>query len=150
MAFLNNSAALTITANLVIQIVVLFLLALGYLLKRKLQFRHHGFIMSTALILHLIMAIYVMIPSFVLAIISEYIIPNPLSEVSVIGLIHAVLGSVALSFGLWIVISWRFKVSIQSCIARKKYMKKTLAVWVASLIFGIILYSILIGLLLQG
>ena len=150
MAFLDNSVALIITANLVIQIVALFLLALGYVLKRKVQFRRHGLVMSAALILHLIMAVYVMVPSFVLAIIKEYIIPDPFSEVSVIGLIHGVLGSIALSFGLWIVVSWHFRMNIQSCIARKKYMKKTLAIWITSLIFGIILYSILIGPVLSG
>ena len=150
MAFLNNSVALTITANLVIQIVVLFLIALGYILKRKLQFRRHGLVMSTGLILHLIMTLYVMVPSFVLALIKEYIIPDPFSAVSVIGLVHAVLGSITISFGLWIVLSWRFRNDIQSCIARKKYMKKTLAIWVVSLSFGILLYSILIGPVLKG
>jgi|WetSurMetagenome_2_1015567.scaffolds.fasta_scaffold36404_3 hypothetical protein len=150
MVFLDNSVALTITANLVIQIVVLFLLAYGYNLKRNLKFRQHGIVMSTALILHLIMAAYVMIPSFVLAVIKEYIIPAPLATTSIVALIHVVLGSIALSFGVWIVASWRFRQNIQGCFNRKKYMLKTLAVWVASLVFGIILYAMFIGPVLKG
>jgi hypothetical protein len=150
MAFLNNSVALIITANLVIQIAVLFLLAYGYDLKRKLKFRHHGIVMSTALILHLIMAAYVMIPSFVFAVIKEYIIPAPLTATSVVAMIHAILGSIALSFGIWLVASWRFSKNFQGCFSRKKYMLKTLTVWVASLIFGILLYLLFIGSVLKG
>jgi hypothetical protein len=144
MSFLNNSVALTITANLIIQIVVLFLLAYGYNLKSKLKFRQHGIVMSTALILHLIMAAYVMIPSLVLAVIKEYIIPTPLALTSIVALIHVVLGSIALSFGIWLVASWRFRKNIQGCLNKKKYMLKTLTVWIASLVFGIIFYAILI------
>lgn len=150
MAFLNNSVALIITANLVIQIAVLFLLAYGYNLKRKLKFRDHGIVMSTALILHLIMAAYVMIPSLVFAVIKEYIIPAPLAVTSIVAIIHAILGSIALSFGIWLVASWRFRRDFQGCFSRKKYMLKDLAVWVASLIFGIILYSLFIGSVLKG
>jgi hypothetical protein len=150
MSFLNNSVALTITANLIIQIVVLFLLAYGYNLKSKLKFREHGIVMSTALILHLIMAAYVMIPSLVLAVIKEYIIPTPLALTSIVALIHVILGSIALSFGIWLVASWRFRKNIQGCINKKKYMLKTLTVWIASLVFGIIFYAILIGPVLKG
>lgn len=150
MAFLNNSVALIITANLVIQIAVLFLLAYGYNLKRKLKFRYHGIVMSTALILHLIMAAYVMIPSLVFAVIKEYIIPAPLAVTSIVAIIHAILGSIALAFGIWLVASWRFRRDFQGCFSRKKYMLKALAVWVASLIFGIILYSLFIGSVLKG
>jgi hypothetical protein len=150
MSFLNNSVALTITANLIVQIVVLFLLAYGYNLKSKLKFREHGIVMSTALILHLIMAAYVMIPSLVLAVIKEYIIPTPLALTSIVALIHVILGSIALSFGIWLVASWRFRKNIQGCINKKKYMLKTLTVWIASLVFGIIFYAILIGPVLKG
>ncbi len=150
MAFLNNSVGLIITANLVIQIVVLFLLTYGYVLKRKLRFRHHGIVMSTALILHLIMVVFIMIPSFVFAVIPEYIVPTPLTATSVVALIHGILGSVALLLGTWIVASWWFRKNIQGCISRKKIMLKILTVWVFSLVIGIILYAIFIGPVLNG
>ena len=150
MALLNNPVALIITANLVVQITVLFLLAYGYLLKRKLKFRQHGLTMSTALVLHLIMAVFIMIPSFVFAVIREYIIPAPLALTSVVALIHGILGSAALSLGVFIVGSWRFRKNFQGCFERKKYMLKTLIVWVAALVFGIVLYAIFIGPILKG
>ncbi|MGE5533725.1 MAG: hypothetical protein ACM3UL_02085 [Ignavibacteria bacterium] len=150
MALLNNSFAIIITSNLVIQIVVLILLGYGYILKKNLKFRQHGIVMSISLILHFIMAMIVMIPSFVLAVIREYIIPYPSGTPSIVSLIHVVLGSIALTFGVWIVGSWRFSKNFQGCFNRKKYMKKTLVVWCASLVFGIVLYGIFIGPVLRG
>jgi hypothetical protein len=150
MALLSNPVALTITTSLVVQIIVLFLLVYGYWLKRKLKFRQHGITMAAALILHLTMVLYIMIPSFVLAVIPEYIVPNPLSIVSVAGVLHGIIGTIALSFGIWFVASWRFRKNLQGCFGKKKIMSKTLAVWVTSLAFGIILYAIFIGPLLTS
>ena len=150
MALLDNPVALIITTSLVIQIIVLFLLTYGYFLKRKLKFRKHGIIMALAVILHLAIVFYVMIPSFVFAVIPNYVVPTPLAWVSLVGLIHGILGSLALALGVWIVASWRFRRNIQGCINRKKIMLNTLAVWVVSLVLGIILYAIFIGPLLMG
>ena len=149
MALLNNPVALIITANLTIQIVILFLLVYGYFLKRKLKFRQHGITMSTALILHLSTVFYIMIPSFIWAVIPEYIVPTPLAIASVVGIIHGILGATTLMLGVFIVASWRFSKNIQGCIKRKKYMLKTLTVWIATLIFGIALYAIFLGPLLK-
>jgi uncharacterized membrane protein YozB (DUF420 family) len=150
MALLNNPVALTITASLIIQIIVLFLLVYGYFLKRKLKFRQHGITMTTAFILHLSMVFYVMIPSFVWAVVPEYIVPTPLAIQSILGIIHGILGIIALLLGAYLVGSWRLSKNIQGCINRKKFMLKTLTVWIATLVFGIILYSIFIGPILNA
>lgn len=128
MALLNNPVALIITTSLTIQIIVLFLLMYGYLLKRKLKFRQHGITMAAAVVLHLTMVFYIMIPSFVLAVIPDYIVPAPLEIVSVVGLIHGILGTITLSMGVWIVASWRFRKNLNGCFNRKKTMLKTLTV----------------------
>jgi hypothetical protein len=150
MAFFDNPVALTITASLVIQIIVLFLLIYGYFLKRKLKFRQHGITMTVAFVLHLSMVFFIMIPSFVFAVVPEYIVPVPLAIESVVGLIHGILGTITILLGVWLVVSWRFSKNIQGCISRKKYMLKTLTVWVATLVFGITLYAIFIGPVLMG
>lgn len=150
MALLNNPVALIITTSLTIQIIVLFLLMYGYLLKRKLKFRQHGITMAAAVVLHLTMVFYIMIPSFVLAVIPDYIVPAPLEIVSVVGLIHGILGTITLSMGVWIVASWRFRKNLNGCFNRKKTMLKTLTVWVATLVFGITLYAIFIGPILMS
>jgi uncharacterized membrane protein YozB (DUF420 family) len=148
--FLNNQVAIIITASLIIQIIVLFLLIYGYMLKRKLKFRQHGIIMATAVVLHFSMVLYLMIPSLVYAVIPEYIVPFPLQMVSLVTFIHVTLGTTSISLGVWIVASWRFRKNIQGCIRRKKFMLKTLAVWIASLVFGITLYALFIGPLFKG
>lgn len=148
MALLNNPVALIITASFLIQIIVLILLVYGYWLKKKMKFRQHGIVMALATVLHLTMVLYVMIPSFVLAVIPDYVIPAPLAITSVVGLIHGILGTTALSFGVWFVGSWGFRKNIKGCINKKKLMCKTLIVWIISLVFGIVLYAIFIGPLL--
>jgi hypothetical protein len=150
MSLLNNPVALIITASITIQFIVLILLIYGYHLKKKLQFRQHGIVMSSAVILHLSVIFSIMIPSLVLAVIQEYIIPDPLQIISVVTVIHGTLGSITASLGVWIVTSWRFKKNIQGCIRRKKFMIKTLTVWITTLIFGITLYALFIGPLLKS
>ena len=95
--------------------------------------------MAAAVVLHLTMVFYVMIPSFVLAVIPDYSGSVPLSIVSVVGVIHAILGAMALSLGFWLVGSWRFRRNLQGCINKKKIMLKTIIIWAAALILGIIL-----------
>ncbi|HEX7482686.1 MAG TPA: hypothetical protein VF350_04400 [Candidatus Bathyarchaeia archaeon] len=148
MALLNNPVAIIITISLVIQIIVLLLLVYGYWLKKKMKFRNHGIVMALATVLHLALVLYVMIPSFVEAVIPKYIVLTPLAITSIVGLIHGILGTIALSLGVWFVASWGFRKNIKGCINKKKIMSKTIIVWITSLIFGIMLYAIFIGPLL--
>ena len=151
MALLNNPVALIITASLIIQIIVLFLLIYGYFLKRKLKFRQHGITMATALVLHLSMVFYVMIPSFVLAVIPEYIVPAPLAITS---------SCRSNSWNPWnhSLISWCLASCFMAISAKiskdaskeKNICCKTLTVWIATLIFGITLYAIFIGPVIDG
>ena len=116
MSLLNNPYALIATASLSIQIVVLFLLLYGYLLKRQLRFRQHGIAMFAAVVLHLAMVFAIMIPSFVLSIFPDFIV--------------------------WLVASWRFH-DVKGCFKKKRIMLTTMALWLVSLSFGIALYTIL-------
>ncbi|HSV50230.1 MAG TPA: hypothetical protein VLH35_07925 [Candidatus Acidoferrales bacterium] len=138
------------TASLIIQIVVLILLFLGYSYKRKLKFRQHGLAMATAVVLHLVTILAIMIPSFALAVLPQYIVPQPLMLVSLVGLIHGITGIVAIVLGLYLVAAWGFRVDFTDCFRRKKIMPITLTVWLVALILGIILYAIFYGPLLFG
>jgi hypothetical protein len=145
MSILNDPILLIATASLTIQIIVLFLLAFGYSFKRRLKIRQHGITMAVAVVLHLIMIFTIMIPSFVLAVVPEYIIRAPLDLVSVVGLIHGVVGILAIVFGIWLVGAWHFSKDVKGCYSRKKFMSGTFVVWVTALIFGIVLYAIFHG-----
>ncbi len=141
MALLNNPFALIATTDLTTQIVVLFLLLYGYLLKRQLRFRQHGIAMFVAVVLHLAMMFAIMIPSFVLGIIPGFIVPNVYGVISVVTLIMAVPGALAVSLGIWLVASWRFQ-GLKSCFNKKRIMLPTMVMWLVSLSFGIVLYII--------
>lgn len=141
MALLNNPFALIATTSLTIEIIVLFLLLYGYMLKRKLKFRRHGITMAVAVVLHLIMIFAIMIPSFVLAVFPDFIVPNVSGMISVVSLIHVVAGALAVSLGVWLVASWRFQ-DLKGCFTKKRFMLLTMIVWLVSLFFGIVLYTI--------
>ena len=141
MALLNSPFALIATADLTIQIFVLFLLLYGYLLKRQRRFRLHGTAMFSAVVLHLVMLFLVMIPSFVLGVVPGFIVPNVYGVVSVVTLVMAVTGALAVSLGVWLVASWRFQ-DFKGCLNKKRIMLTTLAMWLVSLSFGIVLYFI--------
>ena len=137
------------TISLVAQLFVLGLLIYGYLLKRRLDFQSHGRIMSTALVLHLILILAIMVPSFVFAIIPQYLLRNIFGTTSIVSLIHVPLGLIAVSLGLWLSVAWRFN-GLRSCFSRKRFMLPTMTAWIASLSFGIIFYVILVISLLKG
>ncbi len=142
MSLLNNPYALIATASLSIQIVVLFLLLYGYLLKRQLRFRQHGIAMFAAVVLHSAMVFAIMIPSFVLAIFPDFIVPNVYGITSVVTLVMVVAGALAVLLGVWLVASWRFH-DVKGCFNKKRIMLTTMALWLVSLSFGIALYTIL-------
>jgi hypothetical protein len=141
MALLNNPFALIATTSLTIEIIVLFLLLYGYMLKRQLKFRRHGITMTVAVVLHLIMIFAIMIPSFVLAVFPDFIVPNVSGMISVVSAIHVVAGALAVSRGIWLVASWRFQ-DLKGCFTKKRFMLLTMIVWLVSLFFGIVLYTI--------
>jgi hypothetical protein len=102
----------------------------------------HGKIMATALVLHLATVIAVMLPSFALAIAPDFIAVNPTDTISILSIVHGVLGVVALGFGIWFVASWRFRADVKGCFGKRKQMLATLTIWVLSLLIGVALYGI--------
>lgn len=138
----NNLFLLFATVSLVIQVFVVSLLAYGYWLKRKSKFERHGRVMVCAVAVHLAMIFSFMIPTLILAIIPVFVVPHVSGLISVVALIHAPLGAVAVSLGLWLAFSWRSS-GTASCFKRKRYMLATITVWLAGLSLGIILYTVL-------
>jgi uncharacterized membrane protein YozB (DUF420 family) len=138
------------TVSLALQIVVFVLLVVGFYYKRRQKFRLHGTVMASAVALHLITVLAVMIPSFVLAIIPEYIFPEPLMLVSLAGLMHGVLGLITVGLGIYLVAAWGFRRNVQGCFARKRIMDLTITLWFVALILGFVIYGLFYGPLLTG
>jgi uncharacterized membrane protein YozB (DUF420 family) len=150
MVLFDNPYLLIATTSLIIQIAVLGLLLVGYSLKRQKKFRRHGIYMAAAVVLHYITIIAVMIPSFVLAVVPEFIIPAPLEEISLIGLFHGIGGIIAAVLGVWLVASWRFKTDMKPCFKKKLVMRFTITVWIIALLLGIYLYFLFYGPMLMN
>ena len=131
---------LVATSSLVLQLIVLGLLLLGYNFKRQKKYRKHGFSMFAAVLIHLITILVVMVPSFGAIIFFETGLPSYIVALSVV---HGLLGLLAFIFGLWLVASWRFRVSPQNCFPKKKFMRVTIIIWITAIILGAAMYSIL-------
>jgi hypothetical protein len=129
---------LVATISLSVQIVVLILLALGYSLKGKKMYRQHGMVMLTAVVLHIITILVVMVPSFA----SFFSAPGAIvfDLIVIVSLVHVALGVIAVILGIWLVASWRLRKDMQMCFAKKKIMLGTLTLWVTAILLGIFMY----------
>jgi uncharacterized membrane protein YozB (DUF420 family) len=127
------------TVSLGVQIAVLFLLLGGFSLKRMKKFRQHGIAMLSAVVLHAILVIAWMIPSFS-GFFSAPGSVNLADTIAIVVLVHAFAGIAALVLGVWLVASWRLKADMKTCFAKKKIMRVTLPLWLIALFLGIILY----------
>jgi uncharacterized membrane protein YozB (DUF420 family) len=130
---------LVATISLVTQIVVLVLLFASIWLKGKKKYRQHGIMMFTAVVLHTVVILAWMIPSFS-SLISSPSTLNPVDALMVTALVHAVTGIMTVILGFWLVASWRLQVDVKACFAKKKAMRVTLTLWLITLVLGIILY----------
>ena len=127
------------TISLVIQLVVIGLLFGGVWLKAMQKFRQHGITMFSAVVLHAILILTWMIPSFS----SFFSAPGSINladTIVIVVLVHAFAGIIAFVLGVWLVGSWHLKADLKTCFAKKKIMRVTLALWLIALVLGIILY----------
>jgi uncharacterized membrane protein YozB (DUF420 family) len=127
------------TISLVIQLIVLGLLISGYLVKRQKKYRQHGMIMLSALLLHILTVLLVMIPSFGVFF-SDVSMLNFADTLVIATLIHVSAGLSAVLLGIWIVGSWHLQASVATCIRKKRFMDLTLSLWFLAIFLGIILY----------
>ena len=134
----SESILLVSTLSLIIELVVLGLLIFAYVLRGKKMFRQHGITMLTAVVLHFITILSVMIGSFLSFFTSGSI--DLANLIVLTSLIHAFIGTIAAVLGVWLVASWHLQVDMQMCFARKKIMLATLTLWLVAIFLGIILY----------
>ncbi|MHA1902355.1 MAG: hypothetical protein ACXADL_02815 [Candidatus Thorarchaeota archaeon] len=135
MGIFGTGAETIFELNLIIQLALLVLLLIGYAKRRT--FRFHGTIMATALIINMITVLTIMGPSFVLYF--NLLIAAPLSPGNLITIIHVILGTIALLFG--ILFSIRFMLAIRrsgplAC-GTRRLMQLTALLWLSSLFGGL-------------
>lgn len=149
MSLFSNPYAALATLSLILQIIVLALLTYGYWLKRKLKFPQHGRTMALAVALHLVFIFLFMIPVFAFVIVPQQVFLRSAGAASIVSLLHVPFGVLAVALGLWLVLAWR-STGLKGCFKRKKIMLATMVLWVAALIAGITLFTILYWSILIG
>ena len=125
--------------TLFLQIAVFLVVISGFLFRKQRKFRFHGFFMSAGVFLHLVVILVIMVPSFLEGLIKP-IVASPFGILSIVTVIHVVLGTIAAILGVWIVSLWRFRDSLEFCAPKHRWMRFTLWVWIAALTIGFLLY----------
>jgi uncharacterized membrane protein YozB (DUF420 family) len=131
------------TISLSIEMVALCLLTSGYLLKRQKKYRHHALSMLSALALHIVAILLVMVPSLA----AFFSVPSSVNfaDILVIAtLVHVFAGLLAAMLGVWLVGSWHLQESLQSCFRKKRVMDVTLSLWLLAIALGLVLYLVII------
>jgi hypothetical protein len=134
------------TISLGIQMVVLGLLISGYLVKRQKKYRQHGILMLSAVVLHIISILVVMVPSFA-AFFGDLSLVNFADIFVITTLIHVSAGLLAALLGIWLVSSWHLQTNLQTCFKKKRVMDVTLILWLLAIVLGVVLYSAIIQLM---
>jgi hypothetical protein len=132
-------------ANLVIIVGALILIGFSLFLEKKRKFVWHGNSMLVVILITGLLVIAHMGPSFVTAL-SESLSGFDLA--ATMGVIHGVIGAIALFFGVWLVGVWAYTQSGENrfCMARKSLMWRILALWLLSLGLGTLYYVLHISL----
>ena len=133
------------TVSLGIELSVLCLLVGAFLLKTQSKYRQHGIVMLSAVVLHIVAILAVMIPSFV-----TFMSPGivDFSDLWVIvTFIHVSAGLVTALCGIWLVGSWHLKADLQGCFRKKRVMDVTIVLWTITIALGVLLYLVIIGLI---
>jgi uncharacterized membrane protein YozB (DUF420 family) len=127
------------TISLSIEMVALGLLISGYLLKRQKKYRQHGLSMLSALALHIVAILFVMVPSLA----AFFSVPSSVNFADIlviVTLVHVSAGLLAALLGVWLVGSWHFQESLQTCFRKKRVMDVTLSLWLLAIALGLVLY----------
>ena len=128
--------------SLSLQVAILFLLILGLPIFRgknsQKNFTWHGYSTVAALVLHTILILIVMIPSFAEGF-SEFGELTLFNSITVWS--HAVLGTTAEVLGIILVVAWlRRGPSKMACALWKKWMMPTFIIWTVSIVNGALVH----------
>ncbi|HZQ08376.1 MAG TPA: cupredoxin family copper-binding protein [Anaerolineae bacterium] len=124
--------------NLVAEILILIGLYIGFYYARKRKFRpQHANIQTTMVLLNLVLILSIMVPSFY-----RYVIRsgNITDNVSILMIVHAILGTIAEGLGLYLVFTERFRIIPWRIRKLKPVMRSLLALWTIVVLLGIGIY----------
>lgn len=137
-------SAFVAQVNIVFQVIVFALLAVGFAVMRKRKIKLHAQLMLAAVVLNLVSFMAVMAPAW------DNVGELRAGGLSVIAMAHVSLGGLAMLLSIWVVGTWLLPpLFLQSAKVRcygkvnKRLMWAVLGLWLASLIMGFFLYLII-------
>ena len=140
----DQTVLLISTTTLIVELLVISLLFFSYYLKRRKMYRQHGITNTTAVVLHLVTIVFVMVGSLM-----KFFNDTPIDIANVLhvaALTHAALGIIAASLGVWLVGAWHLQIDVQKCFTRKRVMLTAIYIWAVNFAIGIVLYIAVITL----
>jgi uncharacterized membrane protein YozB (DUF420 family) len=131
--------------DLILQISILSLIAASMILEKKKKMALHGNTMIAAVALNIVSFIAVMGPAW------DNVGESSTGTMGTIAMAHVVTGAFAFLLGIWLAGSWLLSTLVlkaetpkfMRCHGQKTPMWITLGLWVASLVFGILLFVML-------
>jgi hypothetical protein len=128
--------------NLVMFVLVLSLLiGLSFFLQKRRRLVWHGNVMLVVVMIAGLLTVAHMGPSLWWVVVEAL---GGLDIVTITGIVHGIVGLVALSLGVWLVGAWAYGQSGETsfCAPRKKLMRNILALWIIALVLGLIYYPL--------
>ncbi|MCX6649955.1 MAG: hypothetical protein NTV61_11330 [Candidatus Bathyarchaeota archaeon] len=123
---------------MVLQIVMLCALLIGRSRAKGKNFGEHGRYMALAVALNAASLATIMLPSLLLGL--GFLENYPTSPISIITMLHAGIGTVAESLGIYLVLKWRAGKSLVECLKNKRLMKPAIVLWTTTAVLGILFY----------
>jgi hypothetical protein len=139
MGFLGTRASTAADINLIVQLAIIALLAVGWAYGRnKKKIRMHGQLMVVAVLVNSAAIAFVMVPSLILGL--GTITSNPIGPGSLISVAHPVIGTVAWLIGAYLSWTWGLKPATVECFKRKRLMKPVTYLWILAAVLGVGFY----------
>jgi hypothetical protein len=138
MVLFGTSAELIFDINLIIQIVFLTLLIIGYLQRRT--WKYHGIIMAIATLAMITTVLLIMLPSLIAN--WTVILLFPTLPSSIVTLLHAIFGIMAIAAGLTYTIKFIYfsTTSKPLTCGTRTQMRIQFTIWILAFVFGLAFY----------
>ena len=141
MGLFNAYAPVLADVNLLLQLAIMLILAVSLWFKFKHKYMKHGTIMGLAVALHTISIFVVMVPSLLA---STGLFADLLNRLTLVILLHAILGSLVEILGLHFLSVWALNRWVsKECFKNKMKMRVTIVLWVIEFVLGVYVYILL-------
>jgi uncharacterized membrane protein YozB (DUF420 family) len=128
-------------ANIVLQIVIFAAVLVGFAFAKRGKSLVHGVMMLVAVLLSLFSFLWTMEPT--LLNLEQFITSHPADRISLVTIVHGVLGGTVEILGVWLVASWGFRKSVARCTRKRRIMLLTMILWAIVFSLGLLLYVLL-------